>query len=186
MAPMSKALPTPTPPPPPPPPPSPPYLVIVLGDVLTRRCAPAGITEGVDERVDDSTTSFAVEIAPPHRRRLLPSRSTSTTREVSFARAWLSLGDDARRRGRRLHERDAASLFGTRMTSGCRSSFLREACKNRGSMVGVHLHGARGGAKALVFKHNGFLLRRTRGRGEQRGGRSRRKRSLIVTFPTRT
>ena len=127
--------------------PSPPYLVIVLGNTLTRRCAPAGITEGVDERVVNSTTSFAVEIAPPHRRRLLPSRSTSTTREVSFARAWLSLGDDARRRGRRLHERDAASLFGTRMTSGCRSSFLREACKNRGSMVGVHLHGARGGQK---------------------------------------
>ena len=31
--------------------PSPPCLVIVLGDVLTRRCAPAGITEGVDEKL---------------------------------------------------------------------------------------------------------------------------------------
>ena len=31
------------------------------------------------------------------------------------------------------------------------------------------MHGARGGAKALVFKRNGFLLRRTRGGGAKRG-----------------
>ena len=35
--------------------------------------------------------------------------------------------------------------------------------------MGVHLHGARGGAKALVFKRNGFLLRRTRGGGSKEG-----------------
>ena len=68
------------------------------------------------------------------------------------------------------------------MTSGCRSSFLREACKNRGGMVGVHLHGARGGAKALAFKRHASLLRRSEGGGEQRGERSRKKRSLIVTY----
>ena len=35
--------------------------------------------------------------------------------------------------------------------------------------MGVHLHGARGGAKALVFKHNGLLLRRSKGGGAKRG-----------------
>ena len=41
------------------------------------------------------------------------------------------------------------------------------------------MHGARGGAKALILKHRGFLLRKREGGGAKRG-RSRRKRSLIV------
>ena len=45
------------------------------------------------------------------------------------------------------------------------------------------MHGARGGAKALILKHRGFLLRKREGGGKQRGKRSRRKRSLIVTCP---
>ena len=44
------------------------------------------------------------------------------------------------------------------------------------------MHGARGGAKALVLKHRGLLLRKREGGGEQRGERSRRERSLIVRF----
>ena len=101
-------------------------FVIVLGDILTRRCASAGVTEGVDERVGDPTTSFAVEIVPPRQRRPLPPRSTSTAREVSFTRVWLPLtttpddvADDSMKR--------CGQPFGARMTSGCRSSFLRES-----------------------------------------------------------
>ena len=102
--PMSRTLPTPTPPPPPPPP--------TFSSLFSHRP-----WRRFDEtlrarrhhrrrrrRVDDSTTSFAVEIVPPRRRRPLPPRSTSTTREVSFTRAWFSLDKDARRRGRRLHD----------------------------------------------------------------------------------
>ena len=35
--------------------------------------------------------------------------------------------------------------------------------------MGVHLHGARGGAKALILKHRGFLLRKREGGGAKRG-----------------
>ena len=102
--------PDPSPPPPPPPPPSPPYLSSSLATRLTRRCAFAGVTEGVDERVDDATTSSAVESFLSVGGVLAPKIDVDGERR-NFTRVWLPLEDDARRRGRRLHEGDAASPF---------------------------------------------------------------------------
>ena len=45
-------------------------------------------------------------------------------------------------------------------------------------MVGVHLHGARGGAKALAFKRHASLLRRSEGGGEAKRGEEQKEEEL--------
>ena len=115
---------------------------------LTRRCAFAGVTEGVDERVDDATTSSAVESFLSIGGVLAPKIDVDGERR-NFTRIWLSLEDDARRRGRRLHEAMRPALW--RPDDERLQVFILEGNVQRygGGMGGVHLRGARGGAKAL-------------------------------------
>ena len=53
-------------------------------------------------------------------------------------------------------------------------------------MVGVHLHGARGGAKALAFKHHSSLLRRIGGGSREGEEQKEEEHYRIVIIAVRT
>ena len=50
---------------------------------------------------------------------------------------------------------------------------------------GVHLRGARGGAKALDFNHSGSLLRKSKGGGGAKRGEEQKGEELNRTFQHR-